>query len=91
MFHTSAQDEITHQRNYAQYLGACILSALSGTLRLAIVPGYSYYNFITSPEAPQIIDKFLADPLTNPPSGASSASQAPGSEVVDLTAATSSS
>src|SRR6185369_5938274 len=36
--------------------------------RLAIVPGYSHYNFITSPEVPQIIDKFLADPLTNPPS-----------------------
>jgi len=44
--------------------------------RLAIVPGYSHYNFITSPEVPQIIDKFLADPLTNPPSGATSASQA---------------
>jgi pimeloyl-ACP methyl ester carboxylesterase len=44
--------------------------------RLAIVPGYSHYNFITSPEAPQIIDKFLADPLTNPPSGAAAASQA---------------
>jgi hypothetical protein len=27
---------------------------------LAIVPGYSHYNFIT-PEVPQIIDKFLAD------------------------------
>lgn len=38
--------------------------------RLAIVPGYSYYNFITSPEVPQIITKFLADSLANPPSGA---------------------
>jgi pimeloyl-ACP methyl ester carboxylesterase len=36
--------------------------------RLAIVPGYSHYNLITSPEVPQIIGKFLADPLTNPPS-----------------------
>ena len=43
--------------------------------RLAIVPGYSHYNFITSPEVPMIIDKFLADPLTNPPSGATAASQ----------------
>jgi pimeloyl-ACP methyl ester carboxylesterase len=31
--------------------------------RLAIVPGYSHYNFITSPEVPQIVNKFLADPL----------------------------
>jgi pimeloyl-ACP methyl ester carboxylesterase len=44
--------------------------------RLAIVPGYSHYNFITSPEVPQIVGKFLADPLTNPPSGATAASQA---------------
>jgi len=44
--------------------------------RLAIVPGYSHYNFITSPEVPQIIGKFLADPLTHPPSGAVAASQA---------------
>ena len=44
--------------------------------RLAIVPGYSHYNFITSPEAPEIIRKFLADPLTNPPAGAAAASQA---------------
>ena len=44
--------------------------------RLAVVPGYSHYNFIRSPEAPQIIGKFLADPLTNPPAGAAAASQA---------------
>jgi len=43
--------------------------------RLAIVPGYSHYNFITSPEAPQIISKFLDDPLTNLPTGAAAASQ----------------
>src|SRR5713101_7656809 len=49
--------------------------------RLAIVPGYSHYNFITSAEAPQIIRKFLDDPLTNPPAGAAAASQvAPASE-----------
>ena len=36
--------------------------------RLAIVPGYSHYNLLTSPEVPQIVGKFLADPLTNPPS-----------------------
>lgn len=46
------------------------------TSRLAIVPGYSHYNFITSPEVPQIVDKFLAGPLTNPSSGATAASQA---------------
>ena len=48
------------------------------TSRLAIVPGYSHYNFITSPEVPQIIGKFLADPLTNPPAGAVAASQSTG-------------
>jgi pimeloyl-ACP methyl ester carboxylesterase len=42
--------------------------------RLAIVPGYSHYNFIGSPEVPQIVDKFLADPLTNPPSATAAAS-----------------
>jgi hypothetical protein len=40
------------------------------------VPGYSHYNLITSEEVPQIVGKFLADPLTNPPSGATAASQA---------------
>ncbi|HEY7854838.1 MAG TPA: alpha/beta hydrolase [Terriglobales bacterium] len=35
--------------------------------RLAVVPGYSHYNLQTSPEVPQIVAKFLADPLTNPP------------------------
>jgi pimeloyl-ACP methyl ester carboxylesterase len=44
--------------------------------RLAVVPGYSHYNFITSPEVPQIIGQFLADPLTNTPAGAAAASQA---------------
>jgi pimeloyl-ACP methyl ester carboxylesterase len=49
--------------------------------RLAIVPGYSHYNFITSPEAAQIIGKFLDDPLTSPPAGAAAASQvAPATE-----------
>ena len=43
--------------------------------RLAVVPGYSHYNFISSAEVPQIIGKFLADPLTNASSGAAAASQ----------------
>jgi pimeloyl-ACP methyl ester carboxylesterase len=42
--------------------------------RLAIIPGYSHYNLLTSPEVPQIVEKFLADPLTNPPGGAAVAS-----------------
>jgi hypothetical protein len=46
------------------------------TSRLAVVPGYSHYNFIASPEVPRIVGKFLADPLTNPPAGAAAASQA---------------
>src|SRR6266436_2454746 len=44
--------------------------------RLAIVPGYSHYNFVSAPELAPIIDKYLADPLTNPPVGAAAASQA---------------
>ena len=44
--------------------------------RLAIVPGYSHYNFITSPDVSQIIGKFLADPLSNVSTGAVAASQA---------------
>ena len=44
--------------------------------RLAIVPGYSHYNFVTSTEVAPIIEKYLADPLTNPPAGAADASTA---------------
>jgi len=44
--------------------------------RLAIVPGYSHYNFVSAPELAPIIEKYLADPLTNPPAGAAAASQA---------------
>jgi pimeloyl-ACP methyl ester carboxylesterase len=44
--------------------------------RLAVVPGYSHYNFLTSPEVPQIIGKFLADPITDVPAAAVAASQA---------------
>jgi hypothetical protein len=43
--------------------------------RLAIVPGFSHYNFLSSPEVPQIIGKFLADPLNNAHAGAAAASQ----------------
>jgi pimeloyl-ACP methyl ester carboxylesterase len=46
------------------------------TNRLAIVPGYSHYNFITSPEVPQIALKFLADPLTGKADGGVAASAA---------------
>ena len=44
--------------------------------RLAVVPGYTHYNFITSAEVPQLIGKFLADPLTNAPTDATPASRA---------------
>ena len=44
--------------------------------RLAIVPGYSHYNFVSATELAAIIDKYLADPLTNRPAGAAAASQA---------------
>src|SRR5882672_6677461 len=45
--------------------------------RLAIVPGYSHYNFVSATELAPIIDKYLADPLTSLPAGAAAASQAP--------------
>jgi pimeloyl-ACP methyl ester carboxylesterase len=44
--------------------------------RLAIVPGYSHYNFVRATELAPLIDKYLADPLTNPSAGAAAASQA---------------
>ena len=44
--------------------------------RLAVVPGYSHYNLITSLEMPQVVGKFLADPLSNPPAGAAGDSKA---------------
>jgi pimeloyl-ACP methyl ester carboxylesterase len=51
------------------------LNTQLSTSRLAVVPGYSHYNLIASPEVPQIVGKFLADPLTNPTTGAAAASQ----------------
>lgn len=46
--------------------------------RLAIVPGYSHYNFYTAPELGPIIGKFLAGPLTKPRGDeAAAASKAP--------------
>ena len=44
--------------------------------RLALVSGYSHYNFVSAPELAPIIDKYLADPLSDPPAGAAAASQA---------------
>ena len=43
--------------------------------RLAVVSGYSHYNLISAPEVPEIIGKFLGDPLTNQATGAVLASQ----------------
>jgi pimeloyl-ACP methyl ester carboxylesterase len=42
--------------------------------RLAVVPGYSHYNFGTAPEVGAIINKYLADPLTGKAPGAAEAS-----------------
>jgi pimeloyl-ACP methyl ester carboxylesterase len=42
-------------------------------VRLAIVPGYSHYNFTTAPELGPIIEAFLADPLTKPQEGEATA------------------
>jgi pimeloyl-ACP methyl ester carboxylesterase len=55
------------------------LNTQLSTSRLAVVPGYSHYNFLKSPEVPQIVGKFLADPLVNRPRGATAASQASAS------------
>jgi pimeloyl-ACP methyl ester carboxylesterase len=44
--------------------------------RLAVVPGYSHYNFITSAEVPQLVGKFMADSLTNAPTDATPSSRA---------------
>lgn len=44
--------------------------------RLAVVPGYSHYNLLTSLEVPQIVVKFLADPLVSPPEGRGATSEA---------------
>ena len=41
--------------------------------RLAIIPGYSHYNFFTAPELGPIIKKFLADSLTKPQGGEAAA------------------
>jgi hypothetical protein len=43
---------------------------------LAVVPGSSRCDFVTSAEVPQVIGAFLADPLTNAPAGSAAASQA---------------
>lgn len=45
--------------------------------RLAVIPGYSHYNLMTSSELPPIVERFLAtESMTNPGSGAAAASQA---------------
>jgi pimeloyl-ACP methyl ester carboxylesterase len=41
--------------------------------RLAIIPGYSHYNFATAPELGPTIGRFLADPLTKPRGGEAAA------------------
>jgi pimeloyl-ACP methyl ester carboxylesterase len=44
--------------------------------RLAVVPGYSHYNFATALEIAPLVDKFLADPMTGTSTGAAAASTA---------------
>jgi hypothetical protein len=41
--------------------------------RLAIIPGYSHYNFWTAAELGPTIERFLADPLTKPRGGEAAA------------------
>jgi pimeloyl-ACP methyl ester carboxylesterase len=51
------------------------LNTRLSTSRLAVVPGYSHYNFQSSPEVAQVIGKFLANPLAGGGDGAAAASQ----------------
>ena len=44
--------------------------------RLAVVPGYSHYNLITSAEVPHIVGAVLADSLKHPQASEGAASQA---------------
>jgi len=72
---------IKHQAEFFALLGGGVKepgwqNTQLSRARLAIIPGYSHYNFMTSTELPPIIEKYLADPLTNPPAGAAAASQA---------------
>ena len=78
-----ADNDSVSQRHIAEFFGLLgggvrepgWLNTQLSKSRLAVVPGYSHYNFISSAEVPQIIGKFLADPLTNASSGAADASQ----------------
>jgi len=45
--------------------------------RLAIVSGYSHFNFVSAPELAPIIDKYLTDPLANPLAGVAASQAAP--------------
>jgi hypothetical protein len=71
-----ALPDMKSRSNVKQFDTVSAVNTQLSKSRLAVVHGYSHYNFITSPELPQIVGKFLADPLTNPPTGATPASQA---------------
>jgi len=69
-------DSVSHKHiaEFFALLGAGVrepgwLNTQLSKSRLAVVPAYRHYNFMTSAEVPQIIGKFLADPLTNAPAG----------------------
>jgi pimeloyl-ACP methyl ester carboxylesterase len=44
--------------------------------RLAVISGYSHYNFVSAPEIGPTVAKFLADPMTGASTGAAAASTA---------------
>jgi pimeloyl-ACP methyl ester carboxylesterase len=44
--------------------------------RLAVIPGYSHYNMMSSVELAPIVERFLADPMTGTSTGAAAASGA---------------
>ena len=79
-----ADNDSISQRHIAEFfalLGGGVkepgwINTTLSTSRLAVIPGYSHYNLITSPDVPRIVGEFLADSLTNPPTGAVAASRA---------------
>jgi pimeloyl-ACP methyl ester carboxylesterase len=68
-----ADNDSVSQKHVAEYfalLGGGVsepgwMNTQLSKARLAIVPGYSHYNLKDAPELAPIIEKYLADPLTN--------------------------
>lgn len=67
-----------HQAEFFALLGGGLeepgwLGTRFTNARLAVIPGYSHYNFATAPELAPMIDRFLTDPVDAPSGGAPAA------------------